>query len=403
MGLLEEIEDFEPHHHSDEEKSQFGDMQPDVFVSILDPLKDPPFVPSPTKALPLWIDLLPNSVFREKILRSRTRSECKHNRRASGQYARERSDTDHTVRKPSWHGAGIQVMPTHLLELSSGDTTPRKISLSESFAPASRRQSGYDEAGTGRKSSLPGSLPIIPPPQGSLAGRGRRTTIAFNPHIKKEQYSEDFNNIPATYKRYRQIEPAHSPIKESTAPPPRERTPWPTRVPDPTIKTTDYFNPNSKTTTAPNAPSEWRSRVLDMQERTCAGPSSSRQPEVACPTPLGPKAPLLSKSSEYIERYKPQSPAPKIDKYVAKPPQPVLETLGLRRRSVLGVDDGITSKIPGVTTRKRPRAGTDDDEEKVEKGEKDDKDGKGKGRVGIGKDPLQNELERVFRARQFGR
>jgi hypothetical protein len=404
MGLSDELE---PHYHSDEERAQLGDMRPDVFVSILDPLKDPPFIPSPMRSLPLWMDLLPNNVFRERMLQSRKSSESKQKRRASEQLGTEREGSIQPLRKQSWHfwhGAGIQVMPADgkagPIEPTSGDTTPRKTSMSETCAPTPRRRSRFSESITPRKPSLPGTTStVVPPPQDSSSSkRGRRITIAFDPNIKKERYSEDFEDTPPTYKRYRQIEPTHDPTKQSTAPPPRERTPWPILVPDPTIRPTDYFTPNSKTAAAPKPPVGWRSGVADLEERTYAAPSSSsRQPEVACPTPRPCKPPLLSMSSEYLERYKPQSPSPKIEKYVAKEPKPVLERMGRRRSSILGVDDGVVSKIPGVTRGVRPLAGVDDGEEVGGKGDGSERDGKETSR-----DALQQELERVLRERQFG-
>jgi hypothetical protein len=393
MAMSDDYNHLEPHYHSDSEKPQFGNIKPVVFVSILDPFKDPPFIPSPTKSQPLWMDLLPNNIFRERLQQTQQCSNSKESQRISEQRISEtQNDNRQPTSTPSCHGAGIQVTPIsgpdRPIEPTTGDTTPRKTSIDKVSGLTSRHMSVHEGLGTPRKQSLPESLLVVPASEGTLPKRGRRTTISFDPKIKKERYVEDLEDPSSPYKLSRNIEPTCSPTTESTAPPPRERTPWP-RIKDPTAKATDYFTPNSKTAANSKPLQESCFETPEKKDRLFNAPITGKKNEVACPTPVGQiSVPLLSKSSEYLERYKPQTPDPGIEKYIAKPPQPVFEKLG-KERSGLQVDD--KTKTAGITLEIRP---LDIDEEKMELDEK------GKGRVGMSREALQKELERVFRERQ---
>lgn len=61
-------EDVVRYDHTDHKASQafVDDENPDIYLSIYDPIGEPAFKPSKTKPLPKWMHLLPNNIHRER-------------------------------------------------------------------------------------------------------------------------------------------------------------------------------------------------------------------------------------------------------------------------------------------------------------------------------------------------
>jgi hypothetical protein len=302
MGISEDGAVGDDNNHIDDELTytgkDAGPAKPEVYVSVFDPLGEPAFKPSKTKPLPKWMLLLPSNVKREREQQTKTSSSAELSNShemdmLEGQIGSDLGDDC----KPS---------KNHLREdpfASSEETTSRSQIL-----PIAAPSSAVDIPGTVRK----------------------RATISIDPKAT-------WRDIPGSidhraYRRSQTIEsiymtPPEYPSKHQL----RQRTPHPSPA-RPTMNrhsTTSYFSQTSQ-----------KDALSDPVQDSCCvlaaylespNPSREGSPSSTDLSALTRPSPFVTNSSEYLERYQPQTSDTKVQKYVAKQPEPILDKIKRQR------------------------------------------------------------------------
>lgn len=353
MGISNEYESPEPetHYHSDSEAADLGQIEtrPGVYVSVFDPINELPFIPSPTKPLPKWMNLFPDEAYREK---KRRKTEPQYN-------------GTNLVRNTTWLGAGAHFISGDGSHSSFDDSETATRKNSElPISPAHLVPSDdcpADSAAPTRKSSdLPITPPVTPFPRVSTKGtdqgerkgsteelvRNRKrkgSSISFHPTITRDCILVEPDE--KVHRHSKTVEYAASP-GISTALPPRERTPYPSIEETEARMPSDYF---ARGVIAPSSPAE-SSDEAARKRRSAApspelapelvgkwsitpSPDESSSPGVVSPVPI-PKiqVPLLSKTMEDLDTYEPGSPDPKIERDIKSPAEDVLKNIKEKTR-----------------------------------------------------------------------
>lgn len=270
-----------------------------VYVSIMDPIGGPSFRPSKTKPLPNWMNLLPNSVHRE----------------------RERSKEE--VSEPSQHELGKMRPANQSIPSDGTEDTVVKEGLSRST----------DTPSTLTQSESPISAPEVPP-RPSL--KGRTAIAAFDtPDIPRDEIAridrrsctaqssymtaqEDFDDIPSR----RTISFRRSPYRSGSHQAPRRN------------EGSSYFSPRTRNTTLDLSNDDTGSIVASP-----APSSRSLDPRPPAPDSLDsfhPRPLFSTLSSEYLERYQPETAESKYEKYVPGKAKPILSKIKKRKEQELG-------------------------------------------------------------------
>ncbi|KAF4627845.1 hypothetical protein G7Y89_g10302 [Cudoniella acicularis] len=413
MGLFEEASINSIHSRSDSENTDLKQVEPeplrpDMYVSIFDPINEPAFRPSKTKPLPKWMNLLPNNVHREREQRQR---------------ADEAS-------QPEFHELKKMLKNTRF---ASGNMANTPTTHVHQNGEAQRSRSGTFSNQTTPESSPPLEIPRV--------ARRRRTTISFDAKVTKEHTTGEPGD--RNYRKSQTIDSIYGtpPEYPTTAPPARERTPFP-RMSRATViqeKPSSYFNRSIRTTQAPEPANEWccgpnedlqatgfqapspkmktarrpksmasflfasktpeslndcKSEILVAEaEEPVVTPTSEVSPrkvQIVRPSPLQESSPFTANSSEYLDRYKPETAVAKVERYVAKAPEPIFDKI--RRQKVGKVNGG------AVIEDKRGERDTGG------YGGYGDGNGNGNGKVGNGelrnhdrRGDLHKELTNLFR------
>ncbi|KAH8658666.1 hypothetical protein BGZ60DRAFT_566972 [Tricladium varicosporioides] len=340
-----EIDDMQPAPH------QALLNRPDAYVSLFDPINEPAFKPSKTKPLPKWMNLLPSNVYRERELR-----------------ANLRQSLDGTDGSQSPYTLELKTLP------SAPVTSPHAVtvttpSLHNRIARSSRPRSGtMPVQSTAASSSSEPSFLIEPQ---FKSGR-KRNTISFDNKVKKHEIVGDLGDHAHTKSQTIDSTYGTPPEYPSTAPPPRERTPFPRMARPNTVqeKASSYFNQSISHVECRSPPTkEWYTAIatyqdlpvvaaqvsplkLDSppkptQDRICSYFSppfsppevdteakkstvavvSSLKPEALRPQPRRGLSPVQQTSLERLEMYNPGRMVPRAGK-----PEPIFEKIRRQKK-----------------------------------------------------------------------
>lgn len=272
----EVLEDDERHAQSDVEEASTPQRyssgpEREIYVSVFNPTGEPPFQPSKTKPLPKWMQLLPNNIDQERKRR---------------------------VTITSCRSAYLEDMEA--------------VHASESFE---KLEIGRD----GTPIAAPTENHLSTPPLGETQQKRKRGAISFDPKIVRAQETEVRANRRS---RAIYITPPEHPFASI---PFRSRTPFPQPVFNHSGKSNDYFSQSYEETL--NTPEISPTASEPLTPETSLSPVKPLlfdTPRQAFP---GYYEQMSSTSSEYLERYHPQSPGTKHEKYIAKDTEPILEKI----------------------------------------------------------------------------
>ena len=304
MGISEDANADEEHSHSDDEMTDFGQINeespPTVYVSVLDPLGQPAFKPSKTKPLPNWMSLLPSSIHRARDRGQSTLPE-------TYLYPHEIETLD----------GRILVDDSFFLENSNEETptpspketTPRVLSRSSTVVVVDPIDAPDDSKSSCNSHVIISIDSKREYPKGGLSHRGYRESKTAE-------------------STYNELEPRQSCTRQKT-PYPTRRRPSMTRS-----ETSSYYSHRI----SKNHISE------EVRESSCLLSANVSTPESALDSSpkakpsrtssLGPvslpserPSPFVVHSSEYLDRYQPKSAETKQQKYVAREPEPIIDKI----------------------------------------------------------------------------
>lgn len=299
-GSMDDHRQEDPRTSSSRRPQHFsGQSEPNVYVSVFDPIGGPAFEPSKTKPLPKWMHLLSNNILREREQRGSR-------------------DVEYEVGMNSSHAesqnCNTESMSSAHLENQHQDSPSQSGSITPTAPKA--------------QADLP-TRPLDIPVVRSRARADSKIAFVPNPEVE-----------PAVGGSQRANRKSHT--GESgymTAPEnPRPKTPFP-RLARPSLphhETSSYFSHRASMGEV-KAP-------FEMEEETCCDPVAELRapiptPEVTSPTQLLSPPPcdrpsLLAtptQSSEYLEKYRPLSAATLYERYIPKDAEPILSKLKRQR------------------------------------------------------------------------